>query len=192
MGDVRTPLPVQLVAGVIAHPGEGFDRVRRALEDAWGQIEIESPVWEFNYTDYYRKEMGAGLLRWFAAFRELVPVEGLERTKLAANEMEARLAADSPAGVSRPVNIDPGYICHSRLVLFSTKDFSHRIYVGDGVYAEGTLEWRGREFIAHPWTFPDYRSDDYRNFFAQVRSCYTRKLKSFCEHNRFDIGGNRV
>ena len=75
------------------------------------------------------------------------------------------------------MNIDPGYVCHSKLVLFSTKDFSHRIYVGDGIYAESTLEWRGREYITHPWTFPDYRTDEYRNFFAEVRVRYVDKLK---------------
>jgi hypothetical protein len=177
MGELKSPAPVQLVVGLITHPKEGFERVRRLLTDAWGPIDLESPVWPFAFTDYYEKEMGGGLLRQFVAFERLVELDGLHRVKLASNRMEAALAADSEAAVRRPVNIDPGYVCHSKLVLFSTKDFSHRIYVAEGIFAESTLEWRGREFVTHPWTFPDYRTDEYRSFFAAVRSHYARKLK---------------
>jgi len=178
MGELKTPLPVQLVAGLIVHPSERFDRVRAALTGLWGPVGLESPVWPFDFTDYYAAEMGTGLLRQFLAFERLFPVDGLHRAKLASNEIETRLSVGSPAGVRRAVNIDPGYLCHSKLVLFTTKDFSHRIYVADGIFAEITLVWSGSEFAVHPWTFPDYRTVEYRNFFAAVRSDYVRKLKS--------------
>lgn len=177
MGDFKAPQPVQLIAGIIANPDEGVERVRRALEAALGPVEMESPVWQFSFTDYYARAMGNGLLRQFVAFAGLREIEGLHRTKIASNGIEADLAASSRAGVGRPINIDPGYICNSKLILFSSKDFSHRIYIGDGVYAESTIEWRGKGFVIHPWTFPDYRTDDYRNFFASVRVMYRRKLK---------------
>ncbi len=176
MGGLRTPLPVQLIAGLIAHPAEGFDRARAALSDAWGPVDMESPVWPFDFTDYYEDEMGAGLLRQFVAFERLIPPDGLHRSKLLSNDIEARIAADSPSGVARPVNIDPGYLCHSKLVLFSTKDFSHRIYIADSIFAEITLVYSGNAFATHPWTFPDYKTEQYRNFFALVRSAYVRKL----------------
>lgn len=177
MGEVRKPLPVQLIAGLIVNPAEGFGRVRAEVERAWGAVELESPVWEFVWTDYYEKEMGKGLLRQFVVFEGLRDIEGLFATKLAANDVEARVASGSKADVARPANIDPGYICQSKLVLFSTKDFSHRLYVGKGVFAESTLEWRGGEFTIHPWTFPDYRSEQYRNFLARARGLYAEKLK---------------
>ncbi len=170
-------LPVQLVAALLVNPTEGFDRARAAVVEAWGAIDMESPAWPFTFTDYYEKEMGKGLLKQLVAFERLVPVEGLHRTKPESDAMEAALAKESKAGVKRPANIDPGYVCHSKLVLFSTKDFSHRIYVGEGIFAESTLEWRGGEFVTHEWTFPDYRTDAYRNFFSEVRSSYVRKLK---------------
>ena len=160
--------------------------------EAWGAIDMESPVWPFTWTDYYTAQMGEGLLRQFVAFEELAELEGLERTKILATEIEERLAADSRAGVKRPVNIDPGYVCQSKLVLFSTKDFAHRIYVGGGIFAESTLEWRGKEFVMHPWTFPDYRTAEYRNFFAEVRVRYSRKLKSIGRPSRFDSEGKLV
>ena len=192
MGEVKKPLPVQFVAGLIVNPAEGFGRLRGALVEAWGGIDMESPVWPFVWTDYYEGEMGKGLMRQFVAFEKLVEVEGLHRTKIASNEMERRLAAGGETGTSRRVNIDPGYICHSKLVLFSTKDFAHRIYVGDGVLAESTLEWRGGRFTPHAWTFPDYRTEEYRNFLTEVRGQYVRKLKSAEYAGRFDSGPESV
>lgn len=79
--------------------------------------------------------------------------------------------------IRRPINIDPGYINESRLVLASTKDFSHRIYLRDGIYAEVTLNYRRGRYESFPWTFPDYKSSDYQNFFLKVRGLYVRKLK---------------
>jgi hypothetical protein len=178
MGGLKAPLPVQVVIGIIASRAEDLSAIRKAVADTWGPCDLESPVWPFTFTDYYTREMGADLVRQFVALRDLAEVEGLHRMKLASNDLEARLAAASSSGAARPVNVDPGYVCHSKLVLFSTKDFSHRIYVGDGIYAESTLEWRGREYITHPWTFPDYRTAEYRNFFAEVRVRYVDKLKS--------------
>jgi hypothetical protein len=177
MGGFRAPLPVQVIVGIIANSAEDLPAIRATIAETWGPVDVESPVWPFNFTDYYAREMGGELVRQFVVLRELAPVDGLHRMKITSNDLEARFARNSPSGVARPVNIDPGYICHSKLVLFSTKDFSHRIYVGDGVYAESTLEWRGREYLTHPWTFPDYRTAEYRNFFAAVRVKYVNKLK---------------
>jgi hypothetical protein len=177
MGVLKQPLPVQVIIGIIANAAQDMAAVREAVADAWGPSDFESPVWPFSFTDYYAAEMGGALVRQFVALRELAAVDGLHRMKIAANGLEARMAARSAGGVARPVNLDPGYICHSKLVLFSTKDFSHRLYIGDGIYAESTLEWRGREYLIHPWTFPDYRTAEYRSFFAEARARYVNKLK---------------
>ncbi len=177
MGEIRGPAPVQLVAGILANPGEGLDGARRRVEAAWGPVETASPVWEHTFTDYYRDEMGEGLLRQLVAFEGLREVEGLWRVKVESNEMEREVSEVSRARVRRPVNIDPGYIMMSRLVLFTTKDFSHRIYVGGGVYAENTLVWRGGGFQTQEWTYPDYGSKEYGEFFAGVRERYAGKLK---------------
>ncbi|MFN3467301.1 MAG: DUF4416 family protein, partial [Candidatus Brocadiales bacterium] len=45
------------------------------------------------------------------------------------------------ANPGRPVNIDPGYLTSSKLVLASTNDYSHRIYLKKGIYAEVTLRY---------------------------------------------------
>ena len=69
----------------------------------------------------------------------------------------------------RPMNLDPGYIAPSRLVLASMKDFSHRIYLGRGVYGEVTLMYRKGLWEALPWTFPDFASGRYDGFLSEAR-----------------------
>jgi len=177
VAEIKRPAPVRLVAGVIINPAEDADALKEALEDAWGRIDAESPAWPFDFTDYYEAEMGKGLLRKFFAWCELRDLDGLHRVKLESNAIEKRIAGMSSAGVVRGVNIDPGYICHSKLVLFTTKDFAHRVYISDGIFAEVTLEWRAGGFRPQPWTFPDYRSERYSAFLNEVRDAYAHKLK---------------
>jgi len=176
MGTAEKHPPAQFFAGLLVNPAEGFERVREALAAEWGEIDLESETWPFDFTGYYEGEMGTGLLRRFLAFRELRDLDGLHRTKLASNRIEERLAAGSPADTARPVNVDPGYIHHGKLVLFTTKDYSHRIYIADGIFAEITLNWTKAAWHENPWTYPDYRSREYREFFAEVRRRYREKL----------------
>jgi len=177
VAEITSPAPVQLLAGIIMNPAVRVESVKAILEEAWGPIEDESPAWPFDFTDYYEAEMGKGLVRKFFTWRGLRELEGLHRLKIESNEIERRIAAQSPAAVARPVNIDPGYICHSKLVLFTTKDFAHRIYIANGIFAEVTLEWRDGRLRPHPWTFPDYRTEKYIAFLSDVRAAYARKLK---------------
>ena len=69
----------------------------------------------------------------------------------------------------RPVNLDPGIIEPSKLVLASTKNFSHRIYIGDGMYAELTLSFCRGKWQSFPYTFPDYKEERYHDFLSKVR-----------------------
>jgi hypothetical protein len=69
----------------------------------------------------------------------------------------------------RPINLDVGYITPAKLVLASMKNFSHRIYLRDGVYGEVTLLYRGRRWEALEWTFPDFASGRYDAFLSEAR-----------------------
>jgi hypothetical protein len=82
-----------------------------------------------------------------------------------------------PCPESRPLNLDPGYLTEAKLVLASTKDRDHRVYLDRGIYAEVTLHYqRGRGWQPRPWTYPDYRSEPYLQFFTRCRQ-YLRKHK---------------
>jgi hypothetical protein len=117
--------------------------------------------------------MGSALKRRFISFAEKIDPSALAPIKRFTNELEARIAAGQGA-VARPINLDPGYLTLAKLVLASTKDHAHRIYLSQGIYAEVTLSFRRGQWRHHDWTYPDYRRDDYHAFFTQCRDYFRR------------------
>jgi uncharacterized protein DUF4416 len=79
-------------------------------------------------------------------------------------------------GRQRRINLDPGYIDLAKLVLATTKDQQHRLYLGQGIYAEVTLRFTGGRFVPWDWTYPDYRTAEYLAFFDAVRQRYRQQL----------------
>jgi len=144
------------------------------LEDAFGRPDLVSAWMPFDYTSYYAKEMGSELFRRVLAFRSLIPQERIPEIKLLTNAIEQAHAVDG----RRRVNIDPGYLLHERFVLATGKNYSHRIYLGQGVYADLTLVFRGGTFQALPWTYPDYADWPLRRFLLTVRGKYALDLKA--------------
>jgi len=135
----------------------------------FGRALITSPVMDFDYTDYYTKSMGSPLFRRFYLYPAGFAMSSLPDIKARTNAIEEEASATLDLGVKRPLNLDPGYLTLSKLVLASTKDFAHRIYLRDGLYAEITLHFRKGTYQAWPWTFPDYASAEYIGFFNRVR-----------------------
>jgi len=152
------------------------DRVERAIGREFGDVDSSSQTFPFGFTDYYQDEMGKELERKFLSRGALVGPGKIADIKLKTNRLEEELADEVGSGVSRPVNIDPGYIGLSKLVLATTKNYSHRIYLKSGIYAEITLQFKQDTFIPLPWTYPDYRSDEYIEYFSRVRKEYKRQL----------------
>ncbi len=79
------------------------------------------------------------------------------------------------SSAGRAVNIDPGYITPANVILASTKDFSHRIYLSKGIYAEVTTIYRKEGFTKLPWTYPDYLCPTATEFILQARKCILAK-----------------
>ncbi len=128
-----------------------------------------SPVWPWEHTDYYQKEMGAGLKRHFVFFKNPVQPEGVVEIKLQTIKIEQQYLNDSGG---RRINLDPGYLDSAKIVLVSTKDFSHRIYLGNGIYGEVTLLFSGGDYRELPYTFPDFRTSEYHDVFKKARERY--------------------
>ena len=76
----------------------------------------------------------------------------------------------------RRINIDPGYINAGKLVLATTKDWQHRLYLGEGIYGEVTLRFKGVSFSVWEWTYPDYQTADYIEIFNLIRELFMRKI----------------
>jgi len=163
---------VKLFCAALAGRREWFDGARELLERALGPVDLASDVWPFDSTDYYEREMGPGLLRVIYSFKELIGAENIVELKHTTNRLERLLGAELPDAPPRPVNLDPGYLAPGKLVLATTKDHGHRLYLRAGIYAEVTLRWRDGAFQTCEWTYPDYRSECCREFFARVRRLY--------------------
>ena len=182
MAEACPAKPVKLICGMISASRELFASADKRLADAVGSVEIASEVWDFDFTDYYDGQMGCPLLRRFVALAGLVQPDKLIEAKLLTNEIEAEFARGKTFGVDRPINLDPGYVAESKLVLASMKDFSHRIYLGSGVYAEITLMYRKGNWESLDWTFPDYASGRYDSFLTEARQ--SLRLESGKEHRK--------
>ena len=162
-------LKVKLVVGFIYQDEAVFIRAKEKLKQRFGRVDFESAQLDFDYTEYYAAEMGLKLKRRFVSFARLVPISDLYRIKLYTNRMEKRLVA--PSG-GRQINIDPGYIDLAKLVLATTKDYAHRIFLRKGIFAEITLSFKGDSFCPNEWTYPDYRTKEYIDIFNQIRKLY--------------------
>jgi len=167
---------VKLFCGVLYRNEDIVDGVREKLVCRLGKTDLEAGPFPFDFTDYYRDEMGDNLKRRFFSFRERVPLEGAYAWKLFTNGVEKEFSSEGE--FPRRVNLDPGYLNLSRVVLFSAKDYSHRIYLGDGVFGEVTLYFEKNRFMFLPWTYPDYRTENYLDFFMKVRNIYREQLKN--------------
>jgi len=116
------------------------------------------------------------LCRVLWSFETLLAPEALASVKRQTNTLERAFASWDGQGWRRRVNLDPGYVDLAKLVLATTKDRQHRLYLGQGMYAEVTLRFTGGHFVPWEWTYPDYRTPEYLSFFDTVRQRYRQQL----------------
>jgi hypothetical protein len=169
MGMVRQAGSVKLICGLIFRETLLCEQAIDRLETEFGPVEDRSPEYRFEFTDYYRAEMGDGLVRRFVSFRREFDPGVLADVKSATNRIERELAEKSSETLRRRVNLDPGYVTGAKLVLATTKDFAHRVYLRDGIYAEVTLQFGSAGPRVQPWTYPDFASGAYSEFLMLVR-----------------------
>lgn len=180
MGEILTPAPVKLFVGIISGYIPLFDRAEQLLAKEFGPVDLKSDIIPFDFTDYYAREMGTNLKRRFLSFQKLIMPDEISRVKIRTNLMETELVneADDKSAV-RPINLDPGYLDKSKMLLATTKDYNHRIYLRDGIYAEVTLQFRTNQgFKPYPWTYPDYQTRPYLDFFNKAREIYLAQATS--------------
>jgi hypothetical protein len=173
MGQIKKHLPVKLISGIISKKEDTLKKAKAILERKFGKIDFQSQTLPFNHTDYYEKEFGKNLKREFVSFKKLVAPADLAKIKIITNKIERSLSE----GLNRTVNIDPGYLNLSKLILASTKDYKHRIYLNKGVFLEVTLFYQDKTFRAWDWTYPDYKTNDYIAIFNRIREIYAQQIK---------------
>jgi len=177
MAEPAAPSPVLLLLASFSRYDAALKWARDRAVETWGPLALESPTFEFAETDYYESSMGPGLRKVFFTFERPLDPGELAEVKLLTNQWEQDYAAAADHGEPRPLNLDPGYLTLGKLVLASTKDFAHRIYLDRGIYAEVTLQFRHGRWEDHQWTFADYRREEYQRFFSACRDELHRLIR---------------
>lgn len=173
MSHPQSPKPAKLVIGLFTRKQKMMAAVAADLMESFGPIDLVSPLFPFDFTTYYEKEMGTDLLRRIFVFKSLIQQDDLAGIKLRTNAIETLFSSDG----MRQVNIDPGYLLMERLVLATGKNFAHRINIGKCIYADLTLIYQKNGYQTLPWTYPDYAHESIRNFLILARNKYMEDLK---------------
>lgn len=173
MSVLREPPRVKLIAGIIYKPDADIEGCLLKMSERLGEIDFMSEEIPFAYTSYYESEMGPGLKRKIITFKELIQRERIVEVKIFTNILEEVFSYQE----KRTVNIDPGYLAHEHLILATGKGYSHRPYLGKGVYADMNLIFVNDGYKPLEWTYPDYRSETMRSLFMKLRDEYSKQIK---------------
>jgi hypothetical protein len=164
---------VRLIGSLFSHQGALIDASIKEMEERFGSVDWVSEILPFDRTRYYEREMGWPLYRRFISFIKLIMPESIADIKLITNELEkAHLDKEK-----RTINIDPGYVTLERLVLATGKNYSHRVYLSKGIYADLTLIFHRGTFKPLSWTYPDYADERVISLFNRLRSEYLQRLR---------------
>jgi|YNPMSStandDraft_2_1061718.scaffolds.fasta_scaffold02103_2 hypothetical protein len=166
-------LKVKLLIGILLNDLNLEDKVLNILIKKFGKIDYKTTPYKFTHTDYYNKEMGENIYRFYISFEQLIYGHQLGKIKIITNKIENKFKKNG----KRSVNIDPGFISLANLVLATTKNYSHRIPLNNKIYAEVTLIYENKKFNTLPWTYPDYALDENIKEFEKMRDLLKIKLK---------------
>lgn len=169
----QPPKPAKLIVGFFVKDKALAADIAQDLQERLGPVDLISAWLDFDFTTYYEKEMGTGLNRRLVVFKTLIEQEQLAGIKRVTNRLEHKYQRQG----RRRVNIDPGYLLPERFVLATGKNFTHRIYIGQGIYADLTLIYQKGAFRTLPWTYPDYADRRLIDFLTLVRNKYMLDLK---------------
>ena len=166
------PEPALLFVGTLYSDAEIFKRSKEIIKKNFGDILLESPSTVWDYSSYYKNELGWPLFRQFIFLKNLIDPGILSDFKLKTNEIEDALSSEG----KRHINLDPGYLTLSKIVLASTKNYAHRIYLGKGIYGEVTLSFKDGVYNSHLYTYSDYQDKMYIDIFMNARAMLKKML----------------
>lgn len=170
MGTESPFAPVKLFCGFIYRETERYEEIREMLTTLFSPRDAESEPIPFAFTDYYVSEMGSPLFRKFVSFRRLIAPEQLAEVKRITNRLERETSVNG----KRTVNLDPGFLSAANVIIATTKNHYHRIPLRDGIYAHMEYVIKNRRFAFLEWTYPDFKTREYLDFFDQVRLLYKK------------------
>jgi hypothetical protein len=185
LAEVRTVEPVVRFCAVITRHCQARQWAIERLSDHWGGVQCSSCEIPFEAGGYYTPTMGGDLNKTLVAFEGFHDPAELSAWKHLTNELERTYASDSGHPEPRPLNLDPGYVTQAKLVLATTKDRDHRIYLRDGIFAEVTLTYVGKQWRHHRWSYPSYRTTEVAEFATECRQrlrAHLKQTRQFRKH----------
>jgi len=178
MGKVHAPIPSKLFVGMLSRDIGLFELCAERLSSAYGPVDLRSEILSWDHSDYYRVEMGDDLRRVFLFFEQLIDPGDLAAIKQYSIQFEQELSCSDASGSHRRINLDPGYLTEAKVVLATTKDFPHRVYIGGHIYAESTLHYSKTlgTYLPVEHTYPDFRAQYSLALFKKARYILRTKL----------------
>ncbi len=173
MGKENSFNKAKLFCGFIYNQKDLYEKTKIELEKRYSSIDYESEEFNFDKTDYYNAEMGSGLNKRFVSFIQLITVEELPEIKLFTNSLEDQ----SKIKGNRQINIDPGYLSNANVIIATTKNHYHRVPLSRGIYAHMEYVLK-KKIIPLDWTYPDFRTEKYIEFFYRLREIYNQNVKT--------------
>ena len=180
MGAEKEFHQVKLFSGFIYSDKDIYQAVKAKLAGIFSPVDLESEVFNFDFTTYYNEEMGTPLFRRFISFIALIPPEQLPDIKLLTNQIELETAAVG----KRTVNLDPGYLSEANVIIATTKNYYHRVPLQKGIYAHMEYVIKGKKIWPLEWTYPDFKSAGYMDFFQELRQLYKKELRELREKGK--------
>lgn len=173
MSELVEPVKANLTISVMFRDEALLEETRAVLEKKYGEIDAVSKVYDFSsISPYYDPEMGSDIKKIVFSFKEPVPRDILRDVKLFCVELEKERSFDG----NRLVNLDPGLVTLENFILATGKNYSHRIYLGSGVFAEVTLMFGKKNAVKElPWSYRDYLYEPACSFLLEVRELYRAK-----------------
>lgn len=159
----QKPKKVKLFIGILSSDTKLFETIKKEFK--YGEIDYESEIFDWNFTKYYNDELGENIKKKFIFFKKLINPDEIVKIKLETNKIEDKYSKNS----KRKINLDPGYLTHSKVLLATAKDYSHKIYIGKGIYGDVVLTFRNKTFEPHVYTFRDFRTKEYIELFNKMR-----------------------
>jgi len=172
MNRVKESEPALLFVGMLYSDPAVLNHVQQTLEREFGGALLVSPSSKWDYSLHYKDELGWPLLRQFVFFKNVIDPETLADIKVKTNEIEDSFSDNG----KRQINLDPGYLTLAKIVLASTKNYAHRVYLRKGIYGEITLFYQDGIFKPHIFTYRDYQEKSCIDMFMHARKLFKKQL----------------
>ena len=164
---------VKYFCGLIYGRSEAAEQAIAMLQGMLSEVDSRSAAIPFTLTDYYRAEMGEPLFRQFVSFSGWRSPQELPGIKIGAMGLEERLAL----GGKRTVNLDPGYLSEANVIIATAKNHYHRVPLQAGIYAHIEYVLKDGRINFLPWTYPDFQTDAYLDFFKNLLELFKKARK---------------